>query len=52
MNVELHSDVELQNEGNAQFDSEFSSHERECELPHRNVHSDSDAEKSNMEIRT
>ena len=32
VNVELHSDVELQNQGNAHFDSEISIHERDVEL--------------------
>ena len=33
VNVELHSDVELQNEENAHSNSEVSTHERDVELP-------------------
>ena len=51
MNVELHSDVELQNEGNAHSNSKISAHERDVELPDRDVHSDSDAERSIMKAR-
>ena len=51
MNVELHLDVELQNEGNAHFDSKISAHERDNELLDRNVHSNSDAERPNLETR-
>ena len=52
MNAKLHSDVELQNEGNAHFDSKISMYERDEELPNRDVHSDSDAERPNIETRT
>ena len=41
MNVELHSGVELQNEVGADFDYEISVHERDVELPNKDVHSDS-----------
>ena len=51
MNVELHSNVELQNVRNAHSNSEISTHERDEELPDRDVHSDSDAERTNMETR-
>ena len=51
MNVKLHLEVELQNEENAQFDSKISTHERDVELPKRDVHSDSKVERPNMEIR-
>ena len=53
VNVELHSDVKLQNKGNVHFDFEImSTHERDVELPDRDVHSDSNAERPNMEART
>ena len=52
MNFELHSDVKLQNLGSAHFDSENRTHERDEELPNRDVHCDSDAERTNMETRT
>ena len=52
MNFELHSDAELQNEGNKHFDSEISAHERDVELSNRDVHSDFDAERPNMETIT
>ena len=52
MNVELHSNVELQNEGNAHSNFEISTHERDAKLPDRDVHSDSDVERLNIETRT
>lgn len=52
VNVELHSEAELQNEENAHFDSEISTHGRDVELPDRDVHSDPESERSNMETRT
>ena len=52
MNVELHSEAELQNEENSHFDSEISTHERYSELPERDVHNDSEVERPNMETRT
>ena len=52
MNVELHSNVGLQNKGNAHSSSEISTHQRDVELPNRDVHSDSDAERPNTETRT
>ena len=51
VNVKLHSDAKLQNEGNAHFDSEISARERDVELIDRNVQSDFDAERPNMETR-
>ena len=51
LNVELHSDVKLQNEENAHSNSEVSTHERDVELPERDVHNDSEAERPNMETR-
>ena len=52
VNVEFHSDIKLQNEGNTHSNSEISTHERDVELPDRDVHSDFDAERPNMETRT
>ena len=58
MNVELHSTVEfhlgamLQNEENAHFDSEISTHGRNAEIPMRDVHSDTEAERQNAITRT
>ena len=52
MNVKLHSNAKLHNVGNAHSDYEISTHERDEELPTRDVHSDSDAEKPNIEART
>ena len=52
MNAKLHSDTELQNIGNAHSDSKNSTYERDEELPNRDVHSDSIAERSNMKART
>ena len=52
MNVDLHSAAKLQNEGNAHSNFEISTHERDEELPGRDVHSESDAERPNIEIRT
>ena len=37
---------------NAHSDSKISTHERDVELPDRDVHSDSDAERPNMETKT
>ena len=45
MNVELHSNVELQNEGNAHSNSKISRHERD-------VHSDFDVERPNTKTWT
>ena len=44
--------TELQNEGNAHFDSKISTHERDVELSNRDVHSDSNDERPNIETRT
>ena len=44
MNVNLHLDAKLQNVRNAHSDSEVSTHERDEELPNRDVHSDFDGE--------
>ena len=52
VNAELHSDAELQNEGNAHSDSKISIHERDEELPDRDVNSDSNAKRANIETRT
>ena len=52
MNVELHSEVKLQNEEDAHSESEISTHDRDIELPNREVQSDPEPESSNMEIRT
>ena len=49
--TELHSDVELQNEVEAHFDSEISVHERDGELPDRDVHIVSKVERKNEETR-
>ena len=49
--IELHSGVELQNEVEAHSDSEISVHERDVELPDRNVHSDSEVERPSEETR-
>ena len=51
MNVELHSEDELQNEENVHSDSEVSTHGRDAELPKRDVHNDSEDEQPNMETR-
>ena len=51
MNVELHSEVKLQNKENAHSNFEISTHERDAKLPKRDVHSDSKAERPNMETR-
>ena len=51
MNVELHSNEELQNEENVHSDFEVSSHGRDVELPKRDVHSDFEVERPNMEAR-
>ena len=47
----MHLDAKLKNEGNAHSDSEISTHERDVDIPNRDVHSDSDAERPNMETR-
>ena len=52
MNVELHSYVKPQNVGNAHLDSKNNTHEIDEELSKRDMHSDSDAERTNMETRT
>ena len=52
VNVELHSEAELQNEEDAHFDSEISTHERDVELLDREVYSDPESERENMETRT
>ena len=46
------TNAELQNEGNAHFDFEISTHERDVELPDKDVHSESNVERPNMEVRT
>ena len=52
VNAKLHSNVELQNEENAHFDSEIRTHERDVEIPERDEHSDTKAERQNIAIRT
>ena len=47
VHVELYSDDELQNEDNVHSNSESSTHERDVELPNRDVQTDSDAERPN-----
>ena len=51
VNVELHSDAELQNIGNAHLDSKNNTHEENDELLDGDMHGDSNAERKNMEIR-
>ena len=51
MNVELHSDVELQNIGNAHSDFENNTHEGNEELPKGNMNENWDAERNDMETR-
>ena len=51
VNVEFHSYAKLWNEENAHFDSEISTHEKDVELPERDFHSDSEAERPSMETR-
>ena len=57
MNVELHSrtdlylGVELQNEDNAHSNFEISVHERDVELLDREVHSDLEVERPNVEAK-
>ena len=48
----MHLDVKLQNEENVHSYFEVSTHGRDVELPERDVHSDSEAERPNMETRT
>ena len=52
LNVELHSEDKLQNEENAHSNSEISTHERDVELPKRDMHSDSKVERPNAKTRT
>ena len=49
--TELHSGVELQNEFDAHYDSKISVHERNVEIPNRDVHSDSEVERPNEEMK-
>ena len=51
LETELHSDAKLQNERVAHSDSKVSVHERDVEIPDRNIHSDSEAERKNEETR-
>ena len=53
MNVELqmHSNVELQNVENSHSDFENSQHEGNKEIPNENMHEDSDFERDNMQTR-
>ena len=48
---ELHLDADLQNEVEAHSDSEISVHERDVEIPNRDVHSNSKVERPNEETR-
>ena len=50
--IEMHSNAKLQNEGVAHFDSENSTHERDADIPNRNAHNDTEAERQNEETRT
>ena len=43
--------AQLQNKGNGNSNSEISTHERDVELPDIDVHSDSNADRSNMESK-
>ena len=43
LGTKLHSDAELKNEENAHSNSKFSTHDRDVELPKRNMHSYSKA---------
>ena len=52
MNAKLHSDAKPHIVGNAHSDSKIITRERDEELPDRDVHSDSDAERPNIETRT
>ena len=52
MNTELHSRAMLQNEENAHSDSEISTHGRDAEIPKRDAHSDSEAQRQNEITRT
>ena len=52
VNVELHLDVKLQNEEDANFDSKVGTHGRDAELPKRDVHGEFEVQRPNMEIRT
>ena len=52
LGAKLHSNAELLNEENVHSKSEVNTHGRDAELPERDVHSDSEAERPNMETRT
>ena len=47
----MYLDAKLENEENAHFDFEISTHDRDVELPERDVHSDSKAKRPNIEAR-
>ena len=49
--IELHLDVELQNEGVAHSKSKNSTHERDVEIPNRDIYGDSKAKSQNEETR-
>ena len=49
--TELHLGTELQTEEIAHLDSKVSIHERDAEIPDRNTHSDTEAERQNEETR-
>ena len=44
--------VELQNEKNEHSNSEINTYERDAKTPHRDVHSDTEAERQNVVTRT
>ena len=48
----MHSDAKLQNEVDAHFDSKVSVHERDVEIPNRDVYFDSEVERQNEETRS
>ncbi len=49
MNVELHSRTELWNEVEEHSNSKISVHERDVELPNRDVHTNLEVERQNEE---
>ena len=51
MNIELHSNAELQNVENAHLDSKKNTHEGDEELPYGDMNGDLDVERTNMETR-
>ena len=51
LGAKLHSEVELQSEAKVHSDTEISVHERNVELPDREVHSDSEVDRLVVERR-